>query len=65
MLNKPFSNGIKLNEVIMEGSHLFSDLAIMMALMVKRVLSMLLSCSYYSCISKRAKTVNVAFKTED
>lgn len=43
---------------------LFSDLAITTALMVKRVFSLSLSCPHYSCISKRAKTVNIAFKTK-
>lgn len=62
--------------------HVFSDLAITTALMVKRVFSMPLralqgfinsvfkladiplSCPHYTCISKRAKTVKIAFKTK-
>lgn len=58
----------------------FSDLAITTALMVKRVFSMPLQgfinsvfklggiplmCVHYTCISKRAKTVNIAFKNQD
>ncbi len=66
-------------------SRLFSDLAITMALIVKRVFSMLLRgliglvdsvfnlfqllllllCLHYLCMSKRAKTVNVVFKTKN
>ncbi len=42
----------------------FSDLAITTALKVKRVFSLPLSCPHYSCISKRAKTVNVTLKTK-
>ncbi|ATF08892.1 Mobile element protein [Candidatus Enterovibrio altilux] len=36
-----------------------------MALMVKCVFSMPLSCPHYSYISKRVKTVNVTFKTKN
>ncbi|HHG3515400.1 TPA: transposase, partial [Vibrio parahaemolyticus] len=42
----------------------FIDLAITTALMVKRIFSMPLRCPHYSCISRRAKDVDVSFKAK-